>query len=124
MKTHIQNLFIVLVLLAGLHHTSAQGTAFTYQGRLSDGGQPANEHYDILFQPYDAELGGNTIPLEAFVANLTVSNGLFTAQLDFGDGIFNGTNLLDGNFREAVRRQQLHYPRTPAAHHVHAPRHV
>jgi hypothetical protein len=41
MKTYLQNLFIMLALLAGVHQTAAQGTAFTYQGRLDDGASPA-----------------------------------------------------------------------------------
>jgi len=31
-----------------------QGTAFTYQGRLTDGGSPANGGYDLRFSIYDA----------------------------------------------------------------------
>ena len=34
------------------------GTAFTYQGRLADGGNPANGVYDFQFELYDAETNG------------------------------------------------------------------
>jgi hypothetical protein len=42
----------------------AQGTAFTYQGRLSAGGNPASGVYDLSFALYDAASGG-TPPLSA-----------------------------------------------------------
>ena len=58
MKTSIQNLFITVVLLAGLHQAAAQGTtAFTYQGQLHDTGTNANGNYTMIFALYDA---GNT----------------------------------------------------------------
>lgn len=38
MKMWIRSLFVPLALLAGPVHAVAQGTAFTYQGRLDDGG--------------------------------------------------------------------------------------
>jgi len=39
----------------------AQGTAFTYQGRLDAGGAPANGIYDWRFTIYDAAGGANGI---------------------------------------------------------------
>jgi hypothetical protein len=30
----------------------SQGTAFTYQGQLNEGGAPANGYYDMLFSLY------------------------------------------------------------------------
>ena len=63
----------------------AQGTAFTYQGRLNDGGNPANGNYDLRFTIYDS----TNIPGVVIAGPLTnsataVSNGLFTANLDYG----------------------------------------
>src|SRR5438128_10871488 len=36
----------------------AQGTSFTYQGRLSDSSGPVNGNYDFTFQIFDAPSGG------------------------------------------------------------------
>src|ERR1035441_5002323 len=36
----------------------AQGTAFTYQGRLDSSGSPASGRYDIAFSLYPASAGG------------------------------------------------------------------
>ena len=63
----------------------AQGTAFTYQGRLNDGASVANGSYDLQFAIYDAASGG--IKQAPFLTNsaTAVSNGLFTVSLDFGN---------------------------------------
>lgn len=65
-------------------------TAFTYQGRLEDGANPANAAYDFTFRLFDAAVAG--VPIGALVAvnDMAVSDGLFTAQLDFGASPFSG----------------------------------
>ena len=67
------------------------GTAFTYQGRLTDGGIPANGVYDFGFELQDAPLSGNQIAA-IYVQDVQVTDGLFTAELDFGQ-VFDGTAL-------------------------------
>lgn len=71
----------------------AQGTAFTYQGRLNNNGQPANGFYDVQFLIFDATNNPGTI-VSGPITNLAtiVSNGLFTVLLDFGPGIFDGAD--------------------------------
>ena len=67
----------------------AQGTAFTYQGRLMESNAPANGIFEFEFSLYDRRLGGSnlgTVTLE----ETPVTNGLFTVVLDFGNGAFNG----------------------------------
>jgi hypothetical protein len=73
----------------GISAQALVGTAFTYQGRLNDGGSPANGTYDFLFYMYDAQSDGNFLSNYG-VPNLTVSDGYFTVQLDFGSGAFTG----------------------------------
>ena len=68
------------------------GTAFTYQGRLTDGGAPASGAYDFEFRLYDALSGGNPVGSPVTKDDVTVSAGLFTVQLDFGS-VFDGTAL-------------------------------
>jgi len=69
----------------------AQGTAFMYQGWLNDGGSPATGNYDLQFAIYDAVTNGNAISVPLTNSATAVSNGLFTATLDFGP-VFTGTN--------------------------------
>src|SRR5688572_8669622 len=68
------------------------GNAFTYQGRLLDGGNPANGQYDFLFSLYDASTGGNQIGSTLTRSNHTVTNGLFTVTLNFGPNAFQGSD--------------------------------
>jgi len=63
---------------------SAQGTAFTYQGRLNDGGKPASGNYDLRFALYDASSGGNQAGIFITNSATAVTNGLFNVVLDFG----------------------------------------
>jgi hypothetical protein len=68
----------------------AQGTAFTYQGRLNSGPNPANGLYDLQFGIFDAATNGNQQGGYVTTNAVAVSNGLFTVTLDFGAGIFTG----------------------------------
>jgi len=81
-----------LALLAGLFHLNAQGTAFTYQGRLNNNGSPATGTYDFRFKLYFDDQG-NTQAGTAYATNgLAVSDGLFVTAVDFGPGLFAGSN--------------------------------
>lgn len=70
-----------------------QGTAFTYQGQLTDAGSPANGDYDLNFRIFDADVDGNQYGVDYPLAGVAVANGLFTVVLDFGPGIFTGVPL-------------------------------
>ncbi|MBI3852845.1 MAG: hypothetical protein HY298_21530 [Verrucomicrobia bacterium] len=93
MKKLIPLSLITLAVLTGASHTFAQGTAFTYQGRLADGGTPANGSNDFTFAVFASASGGLPLAGPIKVEDVIVSNGLFTATVDFGAGVFTGTNL-------------------------------
>ncbi len=78
---------LIAVALAGAsaNGQTPLGTAWTYQGQLKDGGNPANEPYDMHFRLYDAPTGGTQLGPIICYNNLSVADGLFTATLDFGD---------------------------------------
>ena len=92
-------LFMLLYALFGASSAFCQTTAFTYQGKLTDGGTPANGTYEMQFKLYDAFTAGTQQP-QASPTTLTfvgaqsvqVSSGVFTVQLDFGTGAFTGAN--------------------------------
>jgi hypothetical protein len=73
--------------------TYAQGTAFTYQGRLNDGSNPANGNYDLRFTVFPTSGIGSAIAGPLTNTATLLSNGLFTVTLDFGVGSFTGQNL-------------------------------
>src|SRR5438552_11821802 len=79
--------FTFVIIAAGLLFSAnvrAQGTAFTYQGKLTDGVNQANGPYDFQFTLFDALSGGTKQGSTVTVTNVTVAAGIFTAQLDFG----------------------------------------
>jgi len=85
MKTRINYLLMVALALFGLAAAAyAQGTAFTYQGRLNDGANPASGNYDLRFAVYDALTAGGQQGVLVTNAAVGVTNGLFTVTLDFG----------------------------------------
>jgi hypothetical protein len=90
MKTRLHFLFITLALLASLNQVIAQGTAFTYQGQLSNGTSPANGLYDFKFDTWSDVSGGSVIGGPVTNTLVTVSNGLFTTTIDLGAGVFTG----------------------------------
>jgi hypothetical protein len=75
---------------AAIGPLAATTRAFTYQGRLTSGGVPANGIYDFTFILYDASVGGSQSGPIITRNDVTVTNGLFSVTLDFGD-IFSGT---------------------------------
>ena len=90
MKTQMKIGLIGTVWLASLVMAVAQPSAFTYQGRLTETGQPANGSYDLQFYLRAAATAGNPVGATNFLAPVAVSNGLFTVTLDFGASVFTG----------------------------------
>jgi hypothetical protein len=86
-----------LLLVATLYaHSSigfAQRTAFSYQGRLQDGGTAASGFYEFRFALYDS-LSLSTGLIAGPVTNLisVANDGLFNLTLDFGADAFPGAD--------------------------------
>jgi hypothetical protein len=93
---------------------------------LNDGANPANGSYDMTFSLFGAGTGGLQVANTLTYTAVGVSNGLFTATLDFGPGVFTGASLwLDisvrtngsGAFNELAPRQPL----TPTPYALYSP---
>ena len=84
----------VLLLLVTFNSSftaaSAQGTAFTYQGRLNNGGAPASGSYDLAFRLYTTDIAGTPIAGPVTNTAVAVTNGLFTTLVNLGNA-FTGT---------------------------------
>jgi trimeric autotransporter adhesin len=85
-------LVVATILAAGAALASAQpvGTAFTYQGRLTDAGNPASGAYDLQLALFDAAASGAQVGSTLTRDDVVVTNGLFTVSLDFG-AVFAGS---------------------------------
>ena len=124
MKTRIFLSFVLL--LFSITQAMAQTTAFTYQGKLTDGGSAPNGNYDLTFQLFDTSTVGSGAQLGATLNlnSVPVSSGVFTVQLDFGacPSCFNGANRFleiavrpsgGGSFSTLSPRQPISSTRTP-----------
>jgi hypothetical protein len=91
MKTNVTILLVsILAVTAAMHTALAQGTAFTYQGRLNDASSPATGSYDLTFSVWNALSGPSQIGATVTNLDVSVTNGLFTVTLDFGTEVFTG----------------------------------
>jgi len=80
---------ILLCAAAIPAHADPVGTAFNYQGRLTDSGGPATGLYDFQFVLCDAATNGAAL-VTNIVTAAPVTNGLYNAALDFGASAFDG----------------------------------
>src|SRR5215213_546289 len=84
---------LMCLLLAGIlvrGNAASLGNSFTYQGRLTDAGLPANGEYDLRFVLFDALESGGQASSVLTNENILVTNGVFTTALDFGTNVFTG----------------------------------
>jgi len=114
-----------IAVLAALSTGSCLGQAFTYQGLLQDGGQPANGIFDLSFGLFSAESGG-TATATLQVNDLAVTNGVFTAVLDFPASSFIGAprwiglSVRPGTATGAFTALTPRQPVTPTPYAIHA----
>lgn len=84
----------LLLLLSGslLQQATAQplGTAFTYQGQLTESGQAATGLYDLQICLFDTPDAAVAIACAPDFADVPVEDGLFTLAVDFGSAPFVG----------------------------------
>ncbi len=132
MKTRMQNPIVVLALLALLSTLNfqlstvfAQGTAFTYQGQLQNNGSPASGTYNLQFLLYTNKSVGSALAGPVTTNGVVITNGLFTVLVDFGAGVFTGSNYWmqigvetngAGSFTPLMPRQEL----TPVPYAIYA----
>ncbi len=83
--------WLPLGCLAAMARANAQGTAFSYQGRLSDGARPANGSYDFSATLHGTATGRDAVLGSQVFASIGVTNGLFNLTLDFGVNAFDGS---------------------------------
>lgn len=100
------------------------GTAFTYQGRLTDAaGNPIAGPCDLRFTLYESLAGNDPVGAPQTVPGVAPSNGYFTAALDFGAAAFRGDGRYlgievncGGGYTPLIPRLAL----TPAPYALHA----
>lgn len=75
-----------------IFNTFGQTSAFSYQGKLTDAGAPANGTYIMQFSLWNAATGGTSV---GTLSDLSVNarDGAFSVQLDFGAAAISGNDL-------------------------------
>src|SRR4051812_33930989 len=92
MKTFGRHFLLALTLIVSIHTAAAQGTAFSYQGRLNNGGNPASGTFDLKFTLFNTNSNGIAFAGPVTNSATVVTNGLFIVAIDFGPGVFTGAN--------------------------------
>jgi len=90
--THRSLSVAALALVLATCTVRAQTTTFTYQGRLTDSGNPANGSYDLQCALFGALSGGSQIGSALTHTSVAVNSGVFAVQLDFGVNAFPGAD--------------------------------
>ena len=92
MRSSALVLIALFAFAAGSVAAQSVGSAFTYQGELTDNGTPASGSYDFEFALYTTPSGGTAIDtIDA--GDVAVVAGLVNASIDFTDVPFNGQAL-------------------------------
>lgn len=99
---------LILVFLS-VWPAIAQTTQFTYQGNLKSNNNAANGPYDFEFALFDQ--AGNQVGITLSLPNITVTDGIFTVPLDFGNQFSGAARFLEVRVRPA--NQGSFVPLTP-----------
>ena len=81
-----------VVLGAAIFASVAGAEPFTYQGVLQEAGMAAEGAYDIRFELYDSSNKSVQLGSTLTFDDVAVSGGTFTVDLDFGSGLFDGSD--------------------------------
>jgi len=84
---------LLLAIAVSSTAANAQTTAFSYQGRLTDGGTAASGNYDLQFRLFDTAAAGTGTQqgTALLLPAVAVESGIFTVALDFGANVFDGS---------------------------------
>ena len=85
-------LAVVMSVLSAIPAYAGGSTAITYQGRLLDAGEPADGTYLVQFRLFDDPDAGSQIGSTATFKGLSITDGLFSVELDFGANAFNNSD--------------------------------
>ena len=80
LKNSFVRLAVMLTIVLATTAALGQTTSFTYQGRLTNGGTPANGTYDLQFKLFDSGTVGSGTQFGS-----TITNGTVTVACESGN---------------------------------------
>ena len=89
MRSITQTIIVACLSIAPIAKAAANDTSLTYQGELKQNGGLANGTFDMDFSLWDAASAGTQVRSTISLANVPVSDGRFSVELDFGSDAFN-----------------------------------
>lgn len=111
-------IYILFLTAALWFATSALAdTTFTYQGRLDSGGQPYSGTASMDFRLFAESTGGSALA-ENLGNSVQVTDGLFQADLDFGDQPYGDGLWLDITVNDQVLEPRQAIRAAPLAIHA------
>ena len=122
-KTHSGELamlkLICLTLLISLSLSAQADTTITYQGQLQHNGQPYSGTPGMAFRLFDHQSDGNQVGDTNFFTAVTIQDGLFQVELDFGDSVFDGSGRwLEIEVAGNNLKPRQHISASPVAFHA------
>jgi len=84
--------WLIAALVAAAIAVQICADEFAYQGELRLQGEAVNDLCDFRFRLYNAESAGTQIGVQVDHLNMPIVDGKITAALDFGFGVFDGTD--------------------------------
>lgn len=95
---------------------AAPDAEYTYQGRLSESGLPANGTYPMVFRLYDAPVGGSLVSPAVSLPGVAVADGVFSEDLTFDITAFNDQVWLEVVVNGATLSPRTKITGAPFAH--------
>ena len=83
-------LVVGFILATSVIAAKPLGSEWTYQGQLNQSAQPVNGSADFEFKLWDDPNAGTQIGATVAVNDVSITDGLFAVQLDFGQNAFGG----------------------------------
>ena len=88
MRLILNSLILVIFSSTAVFAGGPADKTMTYQGRLDDAGTAANGQYDFLIELHESESGNTPIGSPNEILDVTVADGYFTVELDYGEEPF------------------------------------
>ena len=108
---------IVLIIFVSLSLSLNAETTITYQGQLQDSSGPYTGLVEVEFRLYDSQTGSNQVGPTINKSDVSVEDGLFQVELDFG-AVYDAQRWLEVEVDGNILSPRQRIASTPVAVHA------